>query len=94
MKRILQPPKDVKSMNFFTENMMFPMVLYAKSEWEDEQIKYLKNRRHNNLSLCLWCSSHDVHFQVLYPLSKKDIIMHPIKYLYYLKLKRLLRKTQ
>lgn len=89
---ILHLPKDVKSMNFFTENMLFPIVVYATSEQEEQYLEYLKSVNHSSESLCKWCISHEMSYQIMYPLSKMEIIKHPLKYFLLLKIKKKLKR--
>ena len=92
MKRVLQPPKNVKSMNFFTDYMKFPMVVYSTNEVEEQMLLYLKTGSHNSASLCRWCIRHNMKYQIIYPLSVREIIKNPVKYMEYRRMKKVLKE--
>ena len=94
MSNILKPPSDVKSMNFFTDNMKFPVVVYATNEIEEQMLSYLKNASHDSESLCRWCISHNMKHQILYPLSVGEIIRNPMKYMEYRRMRKLLKEEK
>lgn len=89
---ILHPPENVKSMNFFTENMAFPVVIFATNEREERRLEYIKKVQHTTESLCKWCIVHSIEYQITYPLHWIDVLRNPKKYVEYLRLKRKLNK--
>ena len=89
---LLNTPDNVKSIHFFTEHISFPVAIYPVNDWEKEQVSYLctnfKSGVFTTLSLCRWCQTHNIAYQIAYPVRKTSIIRNPRKYLYYLKIKR------
>lgn len=93
MEKIIKLPSEgIKNLHFMMKGMEFPVVIGTYSEWEDQQVSYLlENQKNAYLSIqdiCQWCIRHNILFQVLYPIHKRNILKHPYKYYRYLKLKK------
>lgn len=92
----LKHPENLQSIHIYQEKLNYPVVVYACSDWEETQIKYMSENFKNGIfttySLCLWCISHQILYQILYPISRKSIIRNPYKFYKFCQLKRKLRK--
>ena len=99
MKRIIKLEQDgLMGLHFYEEGLNFPVVVAIYYEWQEPQISFLgsnvSNKKYNTEDICRWCISHNIPYQILYPIDKKAIIMHPYKYYKFLWLKRRLRNIQ
>jgi len=81
-----------------TEQLNFPIAIPIYSDWEKTQLQYLlnniKSTRFNSYEICKWCITHQLAYEILYPLRKSSILKHPYKYYKYLQMKFYLRKYQ
>ena len=89
---MLNTPENIKTIHIFKENISFPVFVYSCSNWDDTQISYLnqKNSRSKftTLTICKWCISHHIHYQILFPRNKlKLLFKDPGRFLCYLYLK-------
>jgi hypothetical protein len=89
----LNIPDNVKEIHFYKENLNFPIVMYICTCWEKTQLAYLNPKIHNSESLCRWCISHHIKYQILYPILRSSIVKNPYKYYKYLQLKARLKKA-
>lgn len=87
----LQTPDNLKEVHIYKENLNFPVIIFICNEWEKTQLAYLDPKVHNSESLCRWCISHQIQYQILYPIKKSTIIKNPYKYFKYLEMKARLR---
>lgn len=85
-------PEGLKSLHFFVEGFNFPVVAASYTNWERQQLSYLasnvQNVYMNTEAICQWCVNHKIKYQILYPIKKSSIILHPYKYLKFLQLKK------
>ena len=85
----------MKALHFFAEGLNFPVAIGTYTEWHEVQVSYLaqniKEGHFNTESICRWCISHSIPYQIIYPISKKVIIKNPYKYYKFLQLKRRLQ---
>lgn len=93
MKKIIKlPEENLQGLHFFTKGMNFPVVAGAYSEWEKQQLFYLESNLcstgFNTEALCQWCITHNISYQILYPLKKVSILKNPYKYYKFLQLKK------
>lgn len=89
-KLTLLEPEGLKEVHFLTKGLAVPIALYVTSEWEKTQVKYLYQNInfHTTKTICEWCESHHILFNLFYPLPLKYIYKDPKRYIIYLKLKR------
>lgn len=91
-KTIKLPEENLKGLHFFTNGMNFPVVAGSYSEWEKQQLSYLESNLSsvgfNTEALCQWCISHNIRYQILYPLRKISILKNPYKYYKFMQLKK------
>ena len=93
-RRILNfEEKNLKAIDFYVDNMKFPVAIAAYSEWEEEQIQYLKKEIHTTESLCKWCESHNMQYRITYPLHWFDVVRNPVRYIEFLVLRRKLKQN-
>lgn len=90
-KQILKFKKDnLKSVNFFTKGIQFPVAIAAYSEWEEQQISYMcKNYNElkmNTEDICKWCIRHHIKYQIMYPMNWKEVVGNPVQYFQYVKM--------
>lgn len=84
-------PENTISAHVF-QRVGFPIVLYARSEWEQIQIKYLesnyKSGHFNTLVIAQWSQNHRIPYKIFYP-RIRAIITNPtaLKNYIYLKMK-------
>ena len=95
MKQLLDfKPEGMTALHIFTKNVNFPIAVAAYGDWEKQQLSYLEynfqSGRYTTISLCQWCVNHHIQYRIIYPLSFKSIIKNPRKYIYFLRLKRIL----
>ncbi len=93
MKKIIKlPEENLQSLHFFTKGMNFPVVAGSYSLWEKQQLSYLESNLSstgfNTEALCQWCITHNINYQILYPLKKASILKNPYKYYKFLQLKK------
>ena len=69
------------------------LEMYICTCWERTQLAYLNPKIHNSESLCRWCISHHIKYQILYPIFQSTIFKNPYKYFKYLQLKARLEKA-
>ena len=97
-KYIKLPTDGLLSLHFFAENIMFPVVVAAYNENEQINISYLEHNiqhsRINTIELCRWCETHNMLYQIMYPLSRRQIYRHPYKYFIYQKIRHELKYNQ
>ena len=79
----LKTPNDLKEFHLFQENLNFPVAMYICNDWEKTQLSYLNPKVHNSESLCRWCISHHIQYQILYPIRISTIFKNPYKYYKY-----------
>ena len=85
-------PNNLQELHIFQKNLNFPVAIYICSEWEKVQLSYLNPEKHNSESLCRWCISHHIQYQILYPILVSTIFKNPYKYFKFLQLKARLSK--
>lgn len=88
----LNAPDDIKELQIFTKNLNFPVAIFICTDWEKTQLSYLNPGMHNSESLCRWCISHHIQYQILYPILVSTIFKNPYKYFKFLQLKLRLSK--
>ena len=85
-------------LHFYEKGLKFPVVIGTYSEWQEIQITYLVNYLKNNNCttefMCIWCINHNISYQILYPINKKEIIENLYKYYEFVKLKKKLRRIK
>ncbi len=83
-------PENTISVHVF-QKCGFPIFLYARSEWEQTQIKYLENNcqknMFNTLIIAKWAKTHQVPLKIFYP-SVLTIITKPIVLRNYIYMKK------
>lgn len=84
---IIKAPDNVKELHIFEKNLNFPIIIFICTDWEKTQLSYLNPRAHDSESLCRWCISHHIQYQILYPIFKSTILKNPYKYYKYLQMK-------
>lgn len=88
-------PEGLKEIHFHTEGVNFPIAMYICTDWEKVQLSYLyqnlKVKHFTSYELCRWCQSHNILFQIFYPLRWISVIKNPYKYFKYLELKARLK---
>lgn len=92
MKKIIKlDSKDLKGLHFFVEGFNFPVVVASYNEWEEQQLSYLvsnaKKIHMNTETICQWCIYHKIKYQILYPVKKISILLHPYKSFKFIQLK-------
>lgn len=98
--RILKFPENgLLQLHFFTDNLSFPVAVATYSEQENNKLLYLirlvqQNEIHSTYALCRWCITQHMTYQIIYPMSVKSVIRHPIKVYDYLRLTRLLNQQR
>lgn len=99
-KRILKFKEEgLLQLHFFTENLNFPVAVGTYSEQENNKLSYLirllqQKEIHNTYALCRWCIAQHMTYQIVYPLSVKSVICHPIRAYDYLRLTRVLNQQK
>lgn len=98
MKRIINfNPNGLQGLHFFTEGLKFPIVIGTYSAWEETQVSYLAdNIRYGYCTtedICRWCINHQIQYQIIYPIRRRSIVMHPYKYYKYLELNRKIKNN-
>ena len=93
LKEIIKLPKEnLQGIRFFIEGLSFTVVAGYYNEWEERQLSYLvqatKGSRMSTKDICKWCINHNIHYQILYPINKMQILKDPIRFISYLKLKK------
>ena len=93
IKIIRLPVEDLIGLHFYKKNLCFPVVIASYSSWEETQIQYLNSLSSEMtvLDLCKWCINHNIRYQILYPINKKDLFKNPIRFFNFLSLKRKIR---
>ena len=86
----LLEPEGLKEVHFFTKNLAVPIAIYITNDWEKTQLSYLSQniQAHTSNTICEWCESHGILFNLFYPLPIKYLYKDPRRYVYYLNLKR------
>lgn len=98
--RILKFPENgLLQLHFFTENLSFPVAVGTYSEQENNKLSYLirllqQKEIHSTYALCRWCIAQHMTYQIMYPMSVKSVIQHPVRAYDYLRLKRLLNQQK
>lgn len=63
-------PENTISVHVF-QKYGFPIMLYARNEWEQTQIEYLENNynnsQYNTLIIARWSKNHKIPFKIFYP---------------------------
>ena len=97
-KYIKLPTSGLISLHFFADNMMFPVVVAAYDDNQQEYIKCLSaNIANNPIStgeFCRWCENHHMRYQIMYPLTRRQVFMNPYRYFIYKKLTHELKFNQ
>lgn len=87
--------ENLKELHFITKNINFPIAIAIYNDWEKIQLNYLfanmDSVHMNSEEVCRWCISHNLKYQILYPIRKISIIKNPYKFLKYLELKAKLK---
>lgn len=99
MDKIIKLEKEgLVGLYFFEKELNFPIAVGTYSKWQETQVSYLvtsmKNNRYDTEYICRWCISHEIPYQILYPIDKMAILKKPYKYYKFLCLKRKLKKLQ
>lgn len=85
-------PSGLKKIQFFTEDINFPVAIAIYSEQEEMKVSYLlvntKSEDFDTEDICKWCIEHQIQYQVIYPLKKISILKNPYKYYQFIRLKR------
>lgn len=98
MKRVINfNPDGLQGLHFFVEGVNFPIAVGTYSDWEETQVSYLadniKNGSWDTEDICRWCESHQIQYQIIYPIRRSCIIKHPYKYYKFLQLKQKLKNV-
>lgn len=84
-------PDNLKALHFFTEGLNYPVAIAAYSDKQEALLSYLisnfQTKQFTSESVCRWCLSHNLQFQILYPISKMSIFKNPYKFFKFLQLK-------
>lgn len=84
--------KGIDKLHFFAGGIIFPVVVATYSDWENQQLLYLKRNFQRGgfttKSVCQWCIHHQIDYRIFYPLSIGYILKHPYKFIKYLQLKK------
>ena len=85
--------KGLRSINVFTNQTSFPVAVAAYSERDVAYINCLQNNLdyHDTESICLWCKSHDIPFQIIYRASITGFIINPLRFFEYILLCKKIR---
>lgn len=91
-KVIKLDPEGLKGLHFFVEGFNFPVVAASYSDWEEQQLSYLASNIQkvymNTEAICQWCIHHKIKCQILYPVRRISILLHPYKYFKCIQLKK------
>lgn len=78
--------------HFFAGGMTFPVIVVTNSDWEEQQLSYLKRNFQEGgfttKNICQWCMRHQMKYQIFYPPSIGYILRHPYMFIKYLQLKK------
>lgn len=80
-------PDDCKEAHFAVHypNYYFPVVFYLREK--DLYLKpWLNYPSMDTISLIEWCKNHDIEYQIIYPLSIKQIFKCFPKFIQYLQI--------
>lgn len=93
MKKIINlEPEGMKSLHFYVEGLNYPVAVGIYSDWQETQLSFfvqqMKKHPMNTEDICRWCISHNIPYQIVYPINRKVIIKHPYKYYKFLQLKK------
>lgn len=96
MSKIIKlPEENLQGLHFFAKGLNFPVVAGSYSTWEKQQLSYLEaslnSTGFSTEAICQWCISHNVRYQILYPLKKISILKNPYKYYKFIQLKKKLK---
>jgi hypothetical protein len=73
-------PENTISVHVF-QRFGFPIILYARNEWEQTKIKYLESNyqknQFNTLVIAKWSQNHHIPYKIFYP-SVLSIITKPV----------------
>ena len=85
--------EGLQEVRFIVRNINFPVAIAIYSEWEKVQYNYLMRNigKFSTEDICKWCVSHNINYEIVYPLSLWTIIKNPYKYYQYLKMKSRLK---
>lgn len=91
-KLIKLDPEGLTGLHFFVQGINFPVVAASYNEWEKQELSYLvsavQKGHMNTETICQWCIHHKIKYQILYPINKTSIVLHPYKYFKFLQLKK------
>lgn len=98
MKRLINfNPDGLRGLHFFVEGLNFPIVIGTYSNWEETQVSYLANNIKKSSwdteDVCRWCMSHQIQYQIVYPIRKRSVVRYPYKYYKFLQLKQELKSN-
>ena len=95
-KPILKFPQEgLQQLQFFVEGISFPVAVAAYSEQEINKISYLARllKRKDICStyaLCVWCIRQKVPYQIMFRISVRRALRHPVQFYDFLRLQRVL----
>ena len=89
--------EGLKQIQFFMEELSFPVAVAAYSELDIGKLSYLirllqRGDIRSTYALCIWCIRQRISYQILFHISVKEIIHNPIRVYDYFRLQRLLNK--
>ena len=96
---MLNLPQNTKAIHYYDENISFPVFIYTRNDWEEVQVSYLNQNydsaKFTTLSLCQWCESHQIKYQILFPRNKFKLMIKDFKrfYVFYILKKKDFKKS-
>lgn len=75
---MLRLPDNTTRIHALVKSLPFPVFIYSTNTWEETQISYLYRnyfkKNFTTYTICKWCKSHNISYQVLFPHSKLQLI--------------------
>lgn len=88
--------EGLKEIHFLTERINFPIVIPIYSDWEKTQFEYLlcniESKKFTSYDICKWCITHNLQYQIMYPIKKVSVLKNPYKYFKYIQMTIKLKK--
>lgn len=99
-KRILKFSEEgLRQLQFFMEGMSFPVAVAAYSEQDVGKLEYLVKMVDQRTikgtgALCVWCIRQRISYQILFRVSIRSILKHPVRSYDYFRLQKILKRYQ
>ena len=75
---MLRLPDNTTRIHALVKSLPFPVFIYSTNTWEETQISYLYRnyvkKNFTTYTICKWCKSHNISYQVIFPHSKLQLI--------------------